>query len=193
VALHFQLAPPSTLGNLRLSGRRASANCRTWVTALLTPLLRLRAQLAVEAEALERQLVETARADPVCRRLATVPGVGPITALAFTSSVDDITRFADRTQIGAWLGLVPRRYQSGKLDYSGRISKAGDGLVRALLFEAAHVLLSRLKRACRLKQWAEQLARKAGIMKAKVALARKLAVLLARLWQKNEAFQWQAA
>jgi hypothetical protein len=79
------------------------------------------------------------------------------------------------------LGLVPRRYKSGKVDYSGRISKAGDSLVRALLFEAAHVLMSRVKRACRLKQWAEQVALKVGLKKAKVALARKLAVLLARL------------
>ena len=163
------------------------------LAAIVEPLLRVRERLVAEAGALEGELVAEARADPVCRRLATVPGVGPITALAFASGVDDIGRFADRRQIGAWLGLVPRRYQSGKVDFSGRISKAGDPMLRALLFEAAHVLLTRVKRGCALKAWAEQLARRAGMKRAKVAVARKLAVLLARLWAKGEVFRWQAA
>jgi transposase len=163
------------------------------LAAIIEPLLRVRERLVDEVAALEGKLVAEARTDPVCRRLATVPGVGPITALAFQSGVDDVTRFEDRRQVGAWLGLVPRRHQSGKMDYSGKISKAGDGRVRALLFEAAHVLLSRVKRGCALKDWAEQLARRVGMRKAKVAVARKLAVLLARLWAKEEVFRWQAA
>lgn len=163
------------------------------LAGIVEPLLRVREQLLREVEALEARLVAEAKADPVCRRLTTVPGVGPITALAYASGVDDVTRFADRRQIGAWLGLVPRRYQSGKVDHSGRISKAGDTMLRALLFEAAHVLISRVKRPCALKSWAEQLARRVGMMKAKVAVARKLAVLLATLRAKGEEFRWQAA
>jgi transposase len=163
------------------------------LAGIVEPLLAVRERLVEEIARLEAKLVAEAKADPVCRRLATVPGVGPITAMAFRSGVDDVARFGDRRQIGAWLGLVPRRYQSGKMDYTGRIGKAGDGMLRALLFEAAHVLLSRVKRSCALKAWAEQLARRVGMMKAKVAVARKLAVLLARLWAKEEVFRWQAA
>jgi transposase len=142
---------------------------------------------------LERHILDAARHDPVCRRLTSVAGVGPITALAFTSSLDDLGRFRDLGQVGAWLGLLPRRYRSGQLDHAGRISKAGDGLVRALLFEAAHVLLSRVRRRCALKDWALRLAARAGRKKAKVALARKLAVLLARLWQRDATFDWRVA
>jgi transposase len=163
------------------------------LAGVVEPLLRVREQLVREVEALEAKLVAEAKADPVCRRLTTVPGVGPITALAYVSGVDDVARFADRRQVAAWLGLVPRRYQSGKIDHSGKISKAGDTMLRALLFEAAHVLISRVKRPCALKGWAEQLARRVGMMKAKVAVARKLAVLLATLWAKEEEFRWQAA
>ena len=163
------------------------------LAALTTPLLRVHGQLASEALAFERRLVDAARHDPVCRRLTSVPGVGPLTALAFTSTVDDPGRFRDLGQVGAWLGLVPRRYQSGQLDHAGRISKAGDALVRALLFEAAHGLLSRVRRRCALKDWAERLAARAGRKKAKVALARKLAVLLARLWQRDATFDWRVA
>jgi transposase len=163
------------------------------LAGIVEPLLRVRERLSEEAQALETRLVAEAKRDPVCRRLATVPGVGPITALAFQSGVDDISRFPDRRQVGAWLGLVPRRYQSGKVDYSGKISRAGDTMLRALLFEAAHVLMSRVKRACALKSWAEQLAKRVGMMKTKVAVARKLAVLLARLWAKEEEFRWQPA
>ena len=163
------------------------------LVALVTPLLRVHGQLAAEALVFERRLVAEARHDPVCRRLTSVPGVGPLTALAFTSTVDDLGRFRDLGQVGAWLGLVPRRYQSGQLDHAGRISKAGDTMVRALLFEAAHVLLSRVRRRCALKDWAERLAARAGRKKAKVALARKLAVLLARLWQRDETFDWRVA
>ena len=121
------------------------------LTLIVRPLLRVRERLRDEALGLESELVAEARADPVCRRLATVPGVGPITALAFKSGALDVTRFADRRQVGAWLGLVPRRYQSGKMDWSGKVSKAGDVMLRALLFEAAHVLMSRVKRPCALK------------------------------------------
>ena len=163
------------------------------LAALMAPLLRLRAQLSAEADDFARRLVEDARHDPLCRRLTTVPGVGALTALAFVSTVDDIARFREKSAVAAWLGLVPQRYQSGERDYTGRISRAGDRLVRALLFEAAHVLLSRVRRGCALKDWGLRLQRRIGAHKAKVAVARKLAVLLARLWQTGETFRWQAA
>ncbi len=123
----------------------------------------------------------------------SVPGVGPLTALAFMTAVDDPERFAHSSTVGAYLGLTPRRYQSGEVDRAGRISKCGDGLARAYLFEAAHTLLTRVKRWSALKAWAARLARRVGAGKAKVALARKLAVILQRIWRDGGAFRWGRA
>jgi transposase len=110
-----------------------------------------------------------------------VPGVGPIVALRFIAIVDDVGRFARATDVGAYLGLTPRRYQSGEIDYSGRISKRGNGAMRALLFEAANVLITRTRRFSPLKAWAVRLAARKGFKKAAVAAARKIAVVMLRL------------
>ena len=126
----------------------------------------------------------------LCHRLMTVPGVGPLTALAFVTTVDDPTRFRRSSSVGAYLGLTPRRHQSGERDVSGRISKCGDRLTRSYLYEAANVLLTRVERWSFLKAWAFRLAKRSGPKKAKVALARKLAVLLHRLWRDGTTFRW---
>ena len=120
----------------------------------------------------------------------TVPGVEPLTALAFVTTVDDPTRFRRSSSVGAYLGLTPRRHQSGERDVSGRISKCGDRLTRSYLFEAANVLLTRVERWSSLKAWAIRLSKRSGTKKAKVALARKLATLLHRLWQDGTTFRW---
>jgi transposase len=155
------------------------------------------AGLIESIEALDGQIVRStkslearAQADPVCQRLMSAPGVGPITALAFKSSVEDPARFSRSSDAGAYAGLVPRRSQSGERDYKGHISKAGDAMLRAALYEAANSVLVRLKRPCALQDWGKRLAETRGPKRAKVAVARKLAALLHSLWLSGEEFRW---
>lgn len=156
-------------------------------------LLAARRAVLAEVERLDRILLREARQDATCQRLMTVPGVGPITALAYQSTIEEPMRFGRARDVGAYLGLVPRRHQSGEVDRSGRISKQGDALLRGYLYEAATVLLTRLQRPCALRAWARALAERIGVKKARVALARKLAVLLHHLWSHEEDFRWAEA
>ena len=160
--------------------------------AAIDPLLAVRRALCAALDVLEARIGQQARASAVCRRLMTVPGVGPMTALSFVTAIDDPMRFARSASVGAYLGLTPRRHQSGAADWSGRISKHGDSLARHMLYEAANSLLSRVRRWSALKAWAARLARRAGAKKARVALARKLAVLLHRMWCDATDFRWTA-
>jgi transposase len=148
-------------------------------------------------EALEEQIKRStkllaagAETDPVTARLMTVPGIGPFVALTYKSSIEDPGRFASGEDVGAYAGLVPRRNQSGERDYKGRISKAGDTMLRSALYEAANILLTRVKRPCALQTWGKKLAETKGPKRARVAVARKLAVLLHRLWQSQTEFCW---
>jgi transposase len=156
----------------------------------IAPLLQVRRVLAREIKALEGRIGETAADSDVCRRLMTVPGVGPMTALAFVTAIDDPHRFARSGSVGAYLGLTPRRHQSGQVNWSGRISKHGDGLARHMLYEAANSLLSRVRKWSAPKAWAARLVNKVGPKKARVALARKLAVILHRIWVDGTEFRW---
>ena len=122
----------------------------------------------------------------------TVPGIGPITALAFYAAVDDPTRFRRSRSVGAYFGLTPRRFASGEVDWSGRISKSGDRMLRTYLFEAAGVLLTRVAHWCKLKAWGHRLWKRIGFKKAKIAVARKLAVLLHRMWRDGADFIWSS-
>ena len=144
-------------------------------------LLSARAALVRELRKLERMVLERARGCVRTRLLMTAPGVGAIVALTYVAAIDDPTRFRSSKGVGAHFGLTPRKYQSGETDISGRISKMGDASVRAALYEAAHVILTRPVKGSALKSWAMRLARRAGMKKAKVALARKLAVILHRM------------
>jgi transposase len=145
-------------------------------------LLSARATLADELRRLEKKVREKARSDERSRLLMSAPGVGAIVALTYVSAVDDPARFKSSKGVGAHFGLTPKKYQSGETDVTGRISKTGDASVRAALYEAAHVILTRPVRGSALKSWAMRLARRAGMKKAKLALARKLAVILHRMW-----------
>lgn len=129
-----------------------------------------------------------AATDPACRRLMTVPGVGAMTAVAFRVTIDDPNRFQSIHDVAAYLGLTPKRYQSGDVDRAGRITKSGDPLTRTLLFEAAHLLLTRTRRTSALKRWGQQVARRTGHRKATVAVARKLAGILLLLWKTDADF-----
>lgn len=147
--------------------------------------------LCQAATDLDRAVKEKAKMHPVARRLMTVPGVGPVVALNFVALVDDPSRFRRTENVGAFLGLTPRRYQSGEMDWSGRISKCGDGTMRSLLFEAATTLIGRVQKFSALKSWAVRLAGRRGFAKAAVATARKLAVLMLTLWKTESEFKWK--
>lgn len=152
-------------------------------------LLAVHAALLRAFQSFEKQVRALVRQDVRTRRLMTTPGVGAIVALTYASAIDDPGRFSSSKQVGAHFGLTPRRYQSGETDYSGRISKIGDAAVRSALFEAAHIMLIKPLKGCtKLKGWAMRIARRAGMKKAKVALARKLAVILHRMLADGTAF-----
>jgi transposase len=138
-------------------------------------------------------MLAIARGDEVCRRLMTVPGVGALIAVTFTSAVDDPQRFARSKAVGAHFGLTPRKYQSGETDITGAVSRVGDAMVRMALYEGAHILLTRAVRFSALKRWALEVAKRRGMKRAKVALARKLAVVLHRMWIDGTTFRWSQA
>ncbi len=156
------------------------------------PLLEIRELVSRETAGLYRKILSLARNDVDSRRSMTVPGIGPITALAFQSAIDDPTRFRRSRSVGAYVGLTPRRHASGQVDWSGRISKCGDAMVRSYLFEAAGVLLTRVPHWCKLKAWGHRLWKRIGFKKAKIAVARKLAVILHRMWRDETDFIWSS-
>ena len=142
--------------------------------------------------ALGRRLVAMARRDEAVRRLMTAPGVGVLVALTYVSVVDAPERFAKSSSVGAYVGLTPRRHQSGEEDYTGHISRCGDKRLRTYLFEAAGIILHRVSRWSTLKAWGTRLARRIGTRKATVAVARKLAVILHRMLRDGSEFRWSA-
>ena len=158
------------------------------LAALLEPLLRIHEMLRAEIRKAGRALVSSAKADSTCQLLMTTPGVGPMVAAAFVATIDDPHRFGRRRDVPAYLGLAPRIHQSGEVEFRGRITKEGDHLLRWHLVEAATVLMTRTKKSSRLKRWGLELARKKGMGKARVAVARKLAMVLHRLWVTGEEF-----
>ena len=154
------------------------------------PMLRAREALRAEFHVLHRAVLAIVREDAVCRRLMSVPGVGALVAVTFTSAVDDPARFRRSRSVGAHFGLTPKRYQSGETDVTGGISKAGDAMARAALYEAANVMLTRSGKFSTLKRWALEVAQRRGARRAKVALARKLSTVLHRLWVDGSEFRF---
>lgn len=153
-------------------------------------MLRGREALRTEVNLLHRQVLGLVRADATCRRLMTVPGVGALVALTFKSAVDDPGRFRSSKTVGAYFGLTPKKYQSGETDVTGGISRVGDGMVRTALYEAAQVMLTRSQKFSTLKRWAMAVARRRGQKRATVALARKLATVLHRMWVSGTDFRF---
>src|SRR5882672_6139788 len=157
-------------------------------------LLAMRAVLLREFDGFEQRVRIMARADARAELLMSTPAVGPIVALTYASAIDDPARFTSSKQAGSHFGLTPRKYQSGETDYTGRISKIGDSSVRTVLYEAAHVMLTKPVKGCsQLKSWAMRIARRAGMSKAKVALARRLAVIMHRMLADATPFNAAAA
>jgi transposase len=158
------------------------------VRAGMAVLLRVWDQVTWELDELTEQLKREVKQDDLCRHLMAVDGIGPIVASTFIATIDDPSRFQDSDQVAAYLGLVPRVCESGEKRYLGRITKEGDDLLRSLLVESATVLLTRVKRRNRLKEWGLRLQQEKGFGKARVAVARKLACLLYTIWITGKPF-----
>ena len=160
------------------------------LAVLVEPLLVVRRVLREQIGILHRRLLAIVRDDDVCRRLMTVPGVGPVVALTYRATVDVPARFRNSKAVGASFGLTPSKYQSGEIDRAGSISRCGDEMMRVMLYEAAQVMLTRTNKWSWLKAWAMQIARRRGMKKAIVALARRLAVIMHRIWVDGTEFRW---
>ena len=157
---------------------------------IMEPLLISRRQLREAFTALHRKLLSIVRDDTVCRRLMTIPGVGPVVSLAFSSTIDVPARFKNSKAVGPALGLTPVLNQSGESRRVGRVSLCGDGMMRTLLYEAAQVMLTRVQKWSWLKAWAMAIAKRRGQQRAIVALARRLAVVMHRMWSDGTEFRW---
>lgn len=158
--------------------------------AVIGAMLQARASLWNEFTRLHREMLKIARADRVCRRLMSAPGVGALVAITYRTAVDDPGRFAKSRTVGAYFGLTPKKYQSGETDLDGGISRVGDAMARTALYEAAHIVLTRATRFSAMKRWAMGVAKRRGMKRAKVALARKLATVLHRMWVDGSEFRW---
>ena len=182
------------IGRAKFNGFAARAaeliEDRPELVAIVAPLLRAREAIEKQIDDLDRKVLKLARHDAQIRRFMTVPGIGPITALCFKATIDDPARFKRSRSVGAYIGLTSRRHASGEIDWSGRISKCGDAMLRSYLFEAAGVLLTRVPKWSTLKAWGMRLVKRTGLRKAKVAVARKLAVILHRMWIDRTEFTW---
>jgi transposase len=157
---------------------------------LVEPLLIVRRVLREQIDILHRRLLAVVRNDDVCRRLMTIPGVGPVVALTYRVTVDVPARFKNSKAVGAVFGLTPTRYQSGESDRTGGISRCGDEMMRMMLYEAAQSMLVVSTKWSWLKAWAMKIAKNRGMKKAIVALARRLAVIMHRIWVDGTEFRW---
>jgi transposase len=182
---------PGTMRGLPFQRRvEALLADRSDVAPIVHPMLAAWRQLREQIATFDKAVRVLVKASPTCRLLMSVPGIGAVSVLAYVSTVEDPGRFARSRAVGAHLGLTPRQYQSGEVDRGGRISRCGDTLARTLLYEAAVVILYRVKRASSLKDWALAIAKRSGMGKARVALARKLSVILHSVWRSGEPFRW---
>lgn len=159
----------------------------------LSPLLEARQRVHEQFRVLQNLLMRMVGKDDTCRRFMTVPGVGPLTALAYKTAIEDPARFRRSRLVGVHLGLTPRKYASGEVDYNGRITRCGDALAREYLFEAALSLMVRSKKWSWLKAWGMRIAKRSSMRKAVVAVARKLSVILHRMWVDGTDFRFEAA
>lgn len=186
----FGLRLPSRVGQGSFDERvRAIIEADPEVSRALLPLLDARAVLYKAYCELDRRVKQAASRDEVCLRFMAIPGVGPVAALTFRAAVDDPSRFARSRTVAAHFGLTPRRYQSGEMDNPGRISKAGDPEVRTALYAAANAMMMRAVASSGIKSWGLRLMRRKGRRRAVVAVARKLAVVMHRMWTDGTEFR----
>ena len=158
------------------------------LSAIIEPMLTVWESQREQMRFLDDQLIRRAKGDPVARRLMSIPAVGVIVALAFKAVIDTPERFRKACTVGAYLGLTPRRHQSGEVDRAGHISRCGDGLLRTYLYQAANAMLTRKVGDNSLRRWGKALAARIGLKRATVAVARKLAVIMVCLWKRDQDF-----
>jgi len=156
----------------------------------ILPLLEQRSSGVERIKALEKMLSTAAKNDEICRLLMTAPGVGPLTAVLFKAVIDDPSRFKRSRDVPPQLGLVPRKYASGETDYNGRITKAGDVMLRHHLYRAAATLTQTSARPCELKKWGRNLRNRSSYKSSTVAVARKLSIILHSMWVNRQEFDW---
>jgi len=152
------------------------------------PLLKVRAVMIEQFEVLNAELAKIVKADPICQIWMEIPGVGPVASLSYKVALDDPKNFKSSRQVGAFLGLTPKKFASGDIDRSGRITKRGDGMTRTYLFEAAQVLMTRTKKDFALKRWGMRVAKRSTLKNAITAVARKLAVIMHAMWRDGTCF-----
>lgn len=186
------VVPASRGGQFETNVRRLLAD-HDALEAVILPVLEAWRSVRTRAADLGRQLLAAARRSRSCQLLMTIPGVGAITATAFTAAIEDPANFRTSRSVGAWLGLTTRRYQSGEVDYDGHISRRGDAHLRGLLYEAATVILTRAQADSSLRVWGLKLREKIGFKRAAVAVARKLAVIMHAMLKSNTAFDRTAS
>jgi transposase len=184
----FGLVVPTGSGSVFEKNVRTLLEGEAAIAAIVLPLLDVWRTTRVQAAKLDRELVASARASADCQLLMTMPGVGAITAISFVAAVEQPESFARSRDVGAWLGLTPRRYQSGEVDYDGHISRRGDRHLRVLLYEAVTSLLTRVRTESALRAWGLSLKKRLGFKRAAVALARKMAVVLHAMWKSGTEF-----
>jgi len=184
----FGLVVPKSSGKVFEGHVRELLASNPGLEAIILPLLEAWRAMRARVAELSKQLIASARASQQCQLLTTVPGVGAVTASSFVAAIEDPTNFAKSRSVGAWIGLTTRRYQSGEVDYDGHISKRGDNHLRAMLYEAAMVILTRTHADSALRNWGLKLREKIGFKRAAVAVARKLAVIMHIMLKTGELF-----
>ena len=185
----FGLIVPKSTGRLFETNVRAILNCYDPLRQIVLPLLEAWRSVRAQTAIIDRQLIRQARANERCQLLMTIPGVGSIIASSFVASIEEPENFTHSRSVGAWLGLTPRRYQSGEVDYVGRISRRGDRHLRALLYQAAVVMMTRGRADSNLRSWGVRLKEKIGFKRAAVAVARKLSVVMHSMLKSGMPFQ----
>ncbi|MCF1467510.1 IS110 family transposase [Agrobacterium vitis] len=162
------------------------------LAAMVKPMLIARAALRQQCAVLHKMMLDTVRKDRTCRRLMTIPGVGAITAVTFVTTIDDPARFERSRDVGAHLGLTPKKYASGETDRNSGISKCGDVVMRATLYQAGLALLTRSKKPSAIRKWGLAVAKRRGLRRAVLAVARKLAIVMHRVWADGTEYRWES-
>jgi transposase len=189
LAVVFGIRLPRALSSSFIQQALRASDGVAGLSSAMRGLIAARAAVLSAVVAIDADMKKMVRASDACRRLMMIPGVGQLTALAFTAAIDDPERFKRSRDVGAYLGLIPRRYQSGEVDYTGSISKCGDRRVRTLLYEAANVMLTRYKGPLKLKDWAFTIAKRSTMRKARIALARRLAIIMHAMLRHGTKFK----
>jgi len=161
------------------------------IQEIMARLLAIREVLLEQRRQMDALVLKTVRADEVCTRFMRIPGVGPIAELSFRFGVDDPRRFSRSRTVGAHFGMTPRKFQSVETDYDGRISRCGDRDVRQALYDAAGSLLRRCQKHSALRAWGLRIAKRTCLQKAIVAVSRKLAIIMHRMWIDGTEFRWK--